>query len=220
MSPALPLVLMARLPIPGQVKTRLAESIGAGQACAIYRACVEHAVEQIRQVPSPAQAVVAVADPGGLDQARRWLGPDLTLWQQQGDDLSARLQSVFDRAARERCAGAIVLASDTPELSTELLCEAAAALETHQAVIGPATDGGYYLLGLRRCPPAFFSHMPWSTERVLSETEYRLRTLGWSCRSLAPLADLDTAQDLRGWRERWPDPPERLRALSSSGGRS
>ncbi|TVQ91106.1 MAG: glycosyltransferase [Deltaproteobacteria bacterium] len=213
MATILPLVAMARLPIEGQVKTRLAQGIGEARACAIYRACVEHLVGQLLTLPPPAHPVLAIADAEGVPQARRWLGSSIDLWQQPQGPLGDRLQAVFDRSAREGWAGAIVLATDTPDLDTAILSQALSALQSHDAVIGPAHDGGYYLLGLRRCPPAFFSRVPWSSDQVLSTTLERLSSLGWSCMQLAPLADLDTAEDLKAWRSRCPDPPEDLRIL-------
>jgi rSAM/selenodomain-associated transferase 1 len=114
---------------------------------------------------------------------------------QRGEDLGARLVAAFDELLRVSDR-AVVMGSDCPDLDPETIRMAFAALDDHALVLGPARDGGYYLIGLKAPAPALFEGIAWGTERVLAETLERARRLGLATRSLEVLADLDTPDDL------------------------
>jgi len=122
-----------------------------------------------------------------------WIGEDVQLVEQDEGDLGARLARVN--------APAILLGADIPGLTAQHLREAAKALEEVPVVIGPASDGGYYLLGFTQPIPELWCDMQWGTEQVLRETEARLQALGVSYRLLDELDDCDRPEDLANWPE-------------------
>lgn len=216
------LALMARLPIPGQVKTRLAATLGEDEACAIYQACAERAATEIASIQRiggsmTTRPVVPIADERGVEPARAWLGDRVEIWQQAGGGLTDRLVDVFRRSEREGAAATVVLASDTPDLDRHRLRRACRALARSAAVIGPAPDGGFYLLGLRRLPRGLLDDLPWSTPDVLATLRERLRAHAVHDITLPSLPDLDDEADLARWRSEHPNPPFALRALHRVG---
>ena len=127
----------------------------------------------------------------------RWLAArwPLDLHIQVGQDLGARLAHAA-RSALTRAAAVILVGADCPELSPDYLGAALAALEQQDAVLGPALDGGYVLLGLRAVDDTLFERMPWGSDRVAALTGQRLDALGWRWSSLACLRDIDRPEDL------------------------
>ena len=131
----------------------------------------------------------------GADDAkfREWLGAEVALVEQVGGDLTARLLDRINPAP------AIFFGADTPDLSPGIVRDAVAALEESEVVIGPAEDGGYYLIGFSRALPELFTDMPWSTDQVLPETVRRLEAMGIEPHILPTLADCDRPEDLARW---------------------
>jgi rSAM/selenodomain-associated transferase 1 len=214
-SPAV--LLFARLPRAGRVKTRLARTVGDEVAVAFYRACAEHLFDQVRAVE--AARYVFVAEPSDLDEVRAWVGPAFVVRPQRGDDLGARMRCAFEDVFADGAGRAVVTATDTPELSRGRVLEALEALERAELVVGPSGDGGYYLLGMRRVLPWLFEHMPWSTPAVLPETRRRADTRQVLRFELGSLEDVDTETDLRAWLARAHDPlAARVRGLLSAAG--
>jgi rSAM/selenodomain-associated transferase 1 len=163
------LVIFARAPVEGQVKTRLARSIGAARACLLYRAFLEDVCALAGAVD--ARRVLAVE--GAIDHPeleRLALENGLELRAQSEGDLGARMQSALE-AALPAC----VIGTDSPTLPRAWLDEALAEVGHNDAVIGPSADGGYWLLGLQRPIPELFRDLPWSTPEVLPATLERLR---------------------------------------------
>ena len=122
------------------------------------------------------------------------LRPGLSLVQ-EGQDLGARM-AYAARSALTRAESVILVGTDCPDLSPEFLKAAIAGLEHQDAVLGPALDGGYVLLGLRSVESSLFERMPWGSDRVAYVTEQRLDALGWQWSRLAPLRDVDRPEDL------------------------
>lgn len=116
-------------------------------------------------------------------------------WQ-EGPDLGARLETAFAGLLSDPRARAVVIGSDCPDLRPGVIREAFAALDGHDLVLGPARDGGYYLIGLRRAAPELFAGVPWGTERVMAETLERAAAAGISAARLGDLDDIDTPDDL------------------------
>jgi rSAM/selenodomain-associated transferase 1 len=133
---------------------------------------------------------------GTAARMRAWLGAGIRYRDQGAGDLGARML----RAFRERLAGegsrAVIIGTDCPSLDAATIASAFAALEDHDLVVGPALDGGYYLVGLQAPQPVLFRDMPWGTARVLSETLERAAAAGLSVARLQPLADVDRPEDL------------------------
>lgn len=177
--------IFARWPEPGKAKTRLIPALGAEGATRVYRKLLEHTVRVARTSGLPLELRISGGEP---EQFREWLGDHLTITEQGYGDLGAKL----GRAS----APGIVIGSDAPGLTAELLQQAAEALEDNSAVIGPADDGGYYLLGFREPAPFAFADMKWSTEKVFAETMARFAAQGIAPKVLPELTDVDTADDL------------------------
>ena len=184
-------VLFTRYPTPGAAKTRLIPAIGADRAAALHRRLTERTLAVARASGLPFE----VRTTGGTSQAfGDWLGL-ATLIDQGGGDLGERLARAGPPYPT------LFIGADGPDLSAMLLQDAAAALVDAAAVIGPAEDGGYWLLGLARPVAGVFEGVDWSTDRVFDQTVQHLRTAGIDPVLLPRLADCDRPEDLA----RWPD---------------
>ena len=182
--------LFARWPEAGRAKTRLIPALGAEGAAALHRRLVERTVATVRD----AGLKLVVRSTGGQEEAfRRWLGDGLEVVDQGAGDLGERLARVAPPA--------ILLGADIPGLTAAHLTAAAKALAECDAAIGPATDGGYYLLGFRVPIPAAFEPMAWGTDGVFAETVHRIEDAGASLRVLGALDDCDRPEDLARWPE-------------------
>ena len=201
MTPRRAVLVFVRAPEPGRVKTRLAASIGAEAALRVYVRLAEHAVREARALED---AVVRVhfTPPEAGGRVRAWLGEGITYFPQAEGELGERMRRAFEEAFAAGFGRVAIIGSDLPDLSTDLLRRALALLEEHEAVLGPARDGGYYLLALRRPFPAIFEEIPWSTDRVLALTVQRLRAAGVEAALLEVLSDVDEVGDLGDWGER------------------
>lgn len=190
------LVLFTRYPKPAKAKTRLIPSMGEKGAAEIHRLLTEKTIQTLRKAAVGNQnTVVEIRYTGGkTDQFSRWLGDDVEYVSQCGGDLTARLLDALDPAP------AIFFGSDTPDLSPSIVKEAVDALESHDTVIGPAEDGGYYLIGMKERHD-IFTNVPWSTEKVFDETISKLDTAALSRHILPVLSDCDRPEDLLRWPE-------------------
>ena len=188
------LIVFVKAPRPAAVKTRLAESIGTEAACAAYRRLVETLLKQLRNL----RAVELCFSPDdAAAEIKGWLEEDWNSSPQGGGDLGQRLQSAFERAFATGVKRAVIIGSDCPAVTAEDIYEAWNGLWTHDVVLGPATDGGYWLVGLGRPQPQLFRDIPWSTERVFIETTKRIRQAGLSVQLLRELQDVDTEAEWR-----------------------
>lgn len=186
------LLLMTKPALPGRVKTRLAAALGAETAARLHAAFLADLAARLR-APAAWDLVPCWAlEPGETVPAEPPAGR-----RQRGADLGERLLDAFARLPGHELAAAI--GSDQPELGAGTVEAAFAALERGaDVVLGPARDGGYYLIALRpaRLRRELFEAIPWSTERVLSVTRARCRALGLEVAELEPAEDVDTPDDL------------------------
>ena len=184
------IAIFARWPEPGKAKTRLIPALGAEGAADLYRRLLELTVREARSSGLPFHLRVT----GGKPQAfKDWLGADCDVRDQGDGDLGEKLSRVPTPG--------MMIGSDCPGLTAALLREAAEALAACEAVIGPADDGGYWLLGLRAPCPDLFTDMAWSTPQVFPETMRRLAANGIAPHLLPELTDIDTGEDLAAWPE-------------------
>ena len=189
---------MARHPALGQGKTRLASTIGAEATLGVYLELLAHARAAADGVAAHKTVWLAGAPtPGAPDY---W--PGYAQHPQPAGDLGQRMHTAFATAFAAGAAKAIIIGTDCPELSADLLTSAFAQLDTHDVVLGPALDGGYYLLGMKELIPDFFQHKAWSTASVRTDTLADAARLGLRVALLPPLADVDTADDLAAWQAR------------------
>ena len=205
------LVVFAKIPRPGRVKTRLATDIGAAEAASLYRVLGRQVLDGVR---GGDYRIVAYIDPANqLAQAREWLGEaGIDFRPQQGAGLGERLAHAFRqelRGTRHVCA----IGTDAPGVDRHVVARAFAELAANELVLGPAMDGGYYLIGMSGHRPTLFRGVPWSTKEVLATTLARARDLKLRTSMLPPLADIDTFDDLK--RTGYPMPGHHVPARGS-----
>lgn len=204
--PACSVVVFAKAPVPGRVKTRLIPALGADGAAALAARLLEHALAQARA--AALGPVELCADPGpshpAFDRARaRW--PGLHAAEQGAGDLGQRMARALARHLDAGAPRVLLIGTDAPALDAPRLREAARALGDADAVVVPALDGGYALIGLTRPAPALFEGVAWSTPGVLAATRRRAAAAGLRLAELAPLADIDRPEDLRHLPAGWPE---------------
>jgi rSAM/selenodomain-associated transferase 1 len=189
------LLVFARDPQPGRVKTRLVPSLGVELATALYRQMLLDTLGiAARTGVEKRELWVDRGNPdAGLVRAAR--DADMPVRIQSGVDLGMRMHRAF-AAALPACRSAVLIGSDCPEYDSHYIENAFAMLERHDAVIGPAADGGYVLIGLNWPQPGLFSNIAWGGDRVLDETRRRLRSLVLDWHELPTLRDIDQPADL------------------------
>ncbi len=190
------LLLFMRYPEPGSVKTRLAARIGADKAAELYRNFILDILATLVRCGLPIRICFSPVEKEAALLA--WLGSGYSLRPQRGADLGIRMRVAFEEAFDEGFPRGILLGSDIPDLPLSVLKEADDALRRQDAVLGPACDGGYYLIGLRKdsFPQDVFDGIPWGTTVVLRVTMARLEAYGCRIHLLPAWRDVDTAKDL------------------------
>ncbi|MBC8086346.1 MAG: TIGR04282 family arsenosugar biosynthesis glycosyltransferase [Phycisphaerae bacterium] len=198
------LLVFAKAPRSGSVKTRIAATLGDERALEIYRTLGSHVVSRLAELPSPVKIACTPDEAGG--ELTGWLGTHLGIEGQGDGDLGARLERCI---ARELAAGAeraMVIGMDCPEISAPLVAEAFRALDSNDVVFGPAFDGGYYLVGVHRraraALPALFREIPWSSRLTLAVTLAAAKRVGLTVALIKTLSDIDTEQDWLDWQQR------------------
>jgi hypothetical protein len=189
------LLVFGREPIPGQAKTRLIPALGAEQAAELYERLLRHTLSVAGQLPAARRSLWLdeVVPDSAVAKYARTLG--FKVMAQRGDDLGERMaQALADALVEAPCA--VLIGSDCPGYSAAYLAAAVDALRDHDAVVGPAADGGYVLIGLRRLAPELFKGLAWGTDTVLEQTRERLVALGWRWKELAVQRDIDEPTDL------------------------
>lgn len=202
--PDVRLLIFAKAPVPGRAKTRLIPALGAHRAALLQWRLAEH--------------TLAMATEAKLCPVDLWCDPDtrhpffarcqrrfgVPLRSQQGTDLGRRMHGALTVALRQ-AKSAVLIGTDCPGLSSKDLYEALTALAAGvDVVLGPAEDGGYVLIGVRRCSWQLFSGISWGSDQVLQQTRTRLQRLNWQGRELAPRWDVDRPDDLERMEQIYP----------------
>ncbi len=203
------LIVFTRYPVPGQTKTRLIPALGAEGAATLQRQMTEHTLLAVQNllVDSSISAEIRYtirtsgcsSEQDQLALMQAWLG---TAWhyQPQGDgDLGDRMAQGFASAFTAGAQRIVTIGIDCPELNAARMRQAFQALQTHDLVLGPATDGGYYLIGLSRFIPELFVDVDWGTGAVLPQTVAIAQSLNLSIAYLDLLTDVDHPEDLMVW---------------------
>lgn len=189
--------LFAKYPQPGLVKTRLAGWIGPLEAADLAVAMTADLLERFRTTADQRWLGYAPAMPEAEEYFRQAAGANWILWAQPDVDLGARMQSFFVAANPGPEDAAVLIGSDSPSLPQAVVAEAFAKLRDADCVVGPATDGGYYLIGCRGAPAAIFTDVNWSQPTVLLQTVQLAIRHGLRLAELPPWYDIDTLQDLQ-----------------------
>lgn len=187
--------LFVKHPTAGHVKTRLVPALGPDAAAALYAAFTEDVVARFRQVAARRVLAFGPDDAAAREHFQQLAAGNYELWPQPDGSLGERLHAFFHThlATADR---AVVIGSDSPTLPAEFAARALELLGERDCILGPAADGGYYLIALRRPSPALFEGIDWGTPRVLEQTVERLQQAGLSLHLLPVWYDVDTPDDL------------------------
>lgn len=200
MIPVQVIALFVKTPLPGRVKTRLARDIGTEAACIIYRRLANRTIEHAAASGIP---LVICYDGNREDVPDDWQQPAWSVIPQATGDLGRRMAAAFRALFHDAAHHVVVIGSDIPGIDCAYLRHAFSLLDDHDMVIGPATDGGYCLIGFRRqsFTPRLFQGVPWSTGQVLRLTLQAAAREGLNVGLLPPLSDIDTIDDLRRYAD-------------------
>jgi hypothetical protein len=191
------LIIFTRLPDAGRTKTRLIPAVGAAGAAWVQQRLTEQAAQTARRARERCGCAVIVYSANNATQrCRDWLGADLGYRAQEGADLGERMHAAFIDAFRDGCDRVLLIGSDCPQLTASIVQRGFEALVEHDLVLGPANDGGYYLIGLRRKAPALFRDIPWGGDAVFERTMTRARAAQLGITQLPVLGDVDRPEDL------------------------
>ena len=199
------LIIYAKRPRPCFAKTRLAASLGGEQAAGVYARLLYSLLIDVACADLPDTVCeLAVAEPEDCPYFERAF-PEFVVRPQTGGDLGTRMANSFSRAWGEGADAVVLVGSDIPGLSSEIIRQAFAALQRPEVgkgipgVIGPATDGGYYLLGMHAPGESLFGGITWSTDTVLTQTEALAIARGVDLMRLSEMADIDIREDYETW---------------------
>lgn len=193
------LIIFLKYPEPGKVKTRLAAGTGEKFALKFYRLCIDNLICEVRIIKDTAIYIFYA----GAEEKEftGWIGGGFNYIRQNGNDLGGKMASAF-KSVLEKHKKAIITGSDIPDLNAEIINEAFSKLKTHDFVIGPSSDGGYYLLGMKNFSPFLFNEIKWSTSAVFEDTIVRMKHSGKTFSVLEKIDDIDTKEDLYNWLKR------------------
>lgn len=195
------LVIFAKAPIPGQVKTRLCPALTEDEAATLHGSFVLDTLERTKAAVTkfklPVDRYLACAPSSThvffrIMEARH----GVTLLDQEGDDLGMRMRLAFDTLFRRGYRQVYLVGTDVPSLPLTHYRDAVEALTRHDLVLGPAQDGGYYLIGMTTPHPTLFENIPWSTDQVLPLTQQKAKAAGLNLALLPVWNDVDTIEDL------------------------
>lgn len=194
------LAIFAKAPIPGQVKTRLCPPLTSDEAATLHGSFVLDTLERTktaaRQLPIDRYLACAPSVTHvffKIMEERQ----GVKLIDQVGDDLGSRMNQAFKTLFAQGYRQVLLIGTDVPTLPFDHFKQALTSLENHDLVLGPALDGGYYLIGLKRLTPELFVDIPWSTDQALRLTQEKAVTLGLTTALLEPWRDVDTVADLQ-----------------------
>ncbi|MEM6754530.1 MAG: TIGR04282 family arsenosugar biosynthesis glycosyltransferase [Cyanobacteria bacterium P01_C01_bin.38] len=195
------LIIFTRYPQPGKTKTRLIPALGVEGAANLQRQMTEYTVAKVKKFQSSAAISFEIRFAGGnLQLMQNWLGTELNYQLQGEGDLGKRMQnsflSAFDKGAQE----VVIIGIDCPGVNAQVLAEAFEKIQNCDLLLGPAVDGGYYLIGLKRAIAELFINIDWGTAKVLQQTVDIAQQLNLSVAYLQTLADVDRPEDLPIWQ--------------------
>jgi rSAM/selenodomain-associated transferase 2/rSAM/selenodomain-associated transferase 1 len=201
------LIVFTRFPEPGTTKTRLTPALGEQGAADLQQQMTEHVIAAAAKINNrPGLAIEVRHEGGNTDLMRAWLGSQFAYRLQETGDLGRRMARAFDEAFQDAIEAAVIVGSDIPGISADIIQQAFEGLQKNDLVLGPARDGGYYLIGMKRAisveaTSRLFRGINWGTDEVLSQTLQIAKALRLSFVLLESLADVDHPEDLHIWEE-------------------
>ena len=188
------LLIFVKYPEPGSVKTRLAKHVGDTNAAHLYRLFVEEILN--RTEDENFRRMIFFSPPGKKSEMMDWIGADWEMHPQAGNDLGEKISTAFQFAFKQGAKKVVIIGTDSPLLGKATILKAFDGLDINQSVIGPSSDGGYYLLGLSAFHMELFRGVDWGTSRVFAQTVSRLNKLHIKFTPLEEHFDVDTVDDL------------------------
>ena len=199
------LIIFTRYPEPGTTKTRMIPELGAEGAADLQRRMTDHLVAKVKTLIEQRSLAVEIRFDGGNERLMRdWLGPSFTYGHQGQGDIGRRMERALVDGFQTGFTSIVIIGSDIPDISTAILDQAFEALKSNHLVLGPAGDGGYYLIGLRKTDAdqaylELFEGIHWGSNQVLSQTIAAANHLGIGYVLLDTLKDVDRPEDLKIW---------------------
>ncbi len=192
------IIIFTRFPEPGLTKTRLIPVLGPEGACRLHREMTENIVAQVQKANKNYPLMMEIHFSGGSpEQMAGWLGRDFVYVIQEKGDLGTRMERAFQKAFRQGWKRVVLIGSDLPDLTPAIIQESLERLTDHDLVLGPAWDGGYYLIGMKASRPELFGNsIFWGTKEVLKNTLLKANQLGLKTALLPRLRDVDRPEDL------------------------
>ncbi|MEG4285568.1 TIGR04282 family arsenosugar biosynthesis glycosyltransferase [Microcoleus sp. A006_D1] len=193
------LIVFTRYPEPGTTKTRLIPVLGKAGAANLHRLMAQKAIARALSLQNSRRLSVEIHYTGGSQQLMQdWLGTDIIYQNQIEGDLGAKMTAAFQNSFNSGVDKAAIIGTDCPDLKAEIMAQAFDKLSQHDLVLGPAKDGGYYLIGLCRAIPELFDGINWGTSEVFAATRAIAQNLDLNIAYLPTLADIDLPEDLLG----------------------
>jgi len=194
------LIIFARYPVLGKVKTRLATSFGEEFALGFYKECSRHLFADVVQNQNDfITPFLFCSEKDELNKMKNWAGSGFEFHYQEGSDLGERMSNAFKKAFALGAKKSIIIGTDVPDISKDLITRSFGLLDEEDFVVGPSTDGGYYLLGMKKLNNNLFTGINWSTETVLDQTINRITNDNFSFAKLEQLLDIDDRHSLKLW---------------------
>lgn len=187
------LLIFIKNPVKGEVKTRLAQTVGDDKALAVYKELLKITKSVSRTLTINKQVWYS----SFIEEDDLWREDSYTKHLQQGTNLGQRMKNAFQQSFATDFKKVVIIGSDCAELRTSILQQAFKLLDKHEVVIGPSLDGGYYLLGMSNYYPTLFEQKKWGSPSVFEETIRQLQKMNISYQLLPVLNDIDTEEDLK-----------------------
>ena len=192
------IIIFTRYPEPGQTKTRLIPELGPEKAADLQRRMTEYTMAQVAGLMTAAGPAVEIRyQDGSPAEMADWLGREYSYLSQGSGSLGEKMNRAFTEAFAKGRQAVLIIGTDCPALSRQTIKKTLAGLKENDLVLGPAFDGGYYLIGLRKNAPSLFTDIPWGTDTVLAATLERAEQGGLSHLLLEQLNDIDRPEDLK-----------------------
>lgn len=208
------IIVFAKYPEEGSVKTRLAKTTGNKFAAKFYKLCAEHTFGELKKFSQQRHKVyVFYSLEKDKQRIQSWINFDFSYFYQTGEELGEKMFNAFGKVFEDEIEKAVIIGTDLPDISSEIIRLALTSLEKYDAVIGPSNDGGYYLLGIKQLTKKLFEGIKWSSGSVFSKTIEILNGQNQEVKILPELIDIDTETDLVNWLNNKSDNDSGLRTL-------
>ncbi len=194
------LIIFIKYPEEGKVKTRLAQTLSNKFAFEFYKSCAEYTlIEASKLLKKKVDIHLFFFSLKSISEITNWIGGEFQLHEQRGENLGERMQHAFKTIFDKDYRKVIIIGTDLPDISENLIADFFSLLDKFDLVIGPSNDGGYYLLGMKKFYPQIFRNINWSTSEVLKSTLNILQKNEIKTKIIGELNDIDTESDLVTW---------------------